>query len=184
MGGGYDSFPNVKKLILGGGVSNWAAAPFLERLRNLPLDTLVLEKGESISNESLTALVSGPTKHLTLRSLIVKDFVIDPGRIGTRVSTVDFDAVFRNNDPETADIVQDVFPDDWEFPTYSRDYEIEKLAALFETAIKNGVTMNWEISEALKVHRAFQEDAALIEKSWETWKKKQRKGTKKGNKKK
>ncbi|GAA5909126.1 uncharacterized protein JCM6883_002613 [Sporobolomyces salmoneus] len=143
-------FPNLKTLTLGGGtISN--SQTFVDDLRKLPLETLVLEKGETIPLEYLVALVSSSTRHLTLRTLTIS-FLLNNGKMGTRISTValPFDQVHLDTD----DVEDDLMTDDFDFPTWPQDCKPAALIALQDNGKQNGIRVDGEVFEAIKIQAA------------------------------
>jgi len=156
----------LKTLRLGGATSSHSTS-FFDEIHKLPLESLILERGEHIPLPSLVALVSSTTRHLTLRNLTL-NFLDENGKIGTRVANVSFP--FETVGFEFEDVEEDLMVDDWTHPQFPPGVSSKGLLALQETGRVNGVVVDGKAFEAIKIEQAYDEDVELLNELWAEWK--------------
>jgi len=155
------------------------AAPLLEALHLPSLEEINLEIHSTFPVSSLLTLVAPST---ALRSIKLT-YTGEVGHIGTRVSTVDFDAAFQGIDLNTEDIAQDAMPDDWTYPQFPSNCPVEDLLLLRKKAQEIGVELRADrLYEAAQVQLAVDEDLELLDELWQKWKKSQKSGKRGGGK--
>jgi len=171
-------FSRLKAVTLRDATSEFAA-PLFEALHLPSLEEINLEIHSTFPVSSLLTLVAPSS---ALRSIKLT-YTGEVGHIGTRVSTVDFDAAFQGIDLNTEDIAQDAMPDDWTYPQFPSNCPVEDLLLLRKRAQEIGVELRADrLYEAAKVQQALDEDLELLDELWEKWKKSQKSGKRGGGK--
>jgi len=171
-------FTNLKDLTLGGNCTSYSQA-LVDAIRSLPLENLILEESELVPPPSLLALVSPPTQHPTLRSLVLN--LIDKWiKIGTRVAEVNFDHAFSQMDPDSKVVEEDAMTDDWKLPKFPSGFSLEGLIKLQTKGAENGVAVVGRVYEGIVIQRAYDDDVEALEELWKEWKKRGKKSKQSG----
>ena len=122
-------------------------------LHSLPLLTLTFEEEAQVSLKCLTNLVTGDTKHPTLK-LIVLDNV--EGMIGTRIEDKEGPYYDVEND------MIDVYPD-WILPDWTDEFDEEGLVKFIKLAKKEGIEVEGTAVEAIGIEDKFDEEQAILD---------------------
>ncbi|GAA5859065.1 hypothetical protein JCM5353_004597 [Sporobolomyces roseus] len=154
------------------------SSPLLNLFHRFPVKSLVLNAQYALPLSHLINLVTKST-HIDRIDLQFDGRRV--GRIGTRVSTVDFDSAFRGIDLETEDIAQDAMPDDWLYPQLPPNFSIVDFLRFRKQVDEAGIDLvEHGLIQAIEVQQAAEEDLELLDELWQQWRKDQKKTKKSG----
>ncbi|GAA6029832.1 hypothetical protein JCM8097_001069 [Rhodosporidiobolus ruineniae] len=128
---------------------------FYDTLRALPnLATLRFGLDASVSTDELTALISGPRKHPSLKTVILEH---TSGKMGTRIEDDADGEPFYDSDDEPS-----VYGD-WRLPVFTASCSRKGLKALLEVAAGSGVKVEGNAVDAIQVAQAFEHECDYVE---------------------
>ncbi|GAA5837609.1 hypothetical protein JCM5353_003268 [Sporobolomyces roseus] len=121
-------------------------------LQALPLISLTFEPDAQVSLSELTKLVTGDTKHKTLKGLELNNVA---GMVGTRIE--DEQEPYYDVD---CDMI-DVYPD-WILPDWTDEFDEDGLVKFVTIAEKEGIEVEGTAVEAIGIEDEFDEEQAIL----------------------
>lgn len=144
--------PNLRSLTLGGSCSSLSPSLY-SALLDLPLRSLTFSYEAQVSLDQLERLVTGSTRHSTLRSITLDHIV---GKIGTTIE--EFGQPYAG--PHGTG--WDVYPD-WILPEWTEDFTRKGLIEFLKIAEFEGVHVEGFALEAIRVEMAYERELDIIE---------------------
>ncbi|GAA6029836.1 hypothetical protein JCM8097_001071 [Rhodosporidiobolus ruineniae] len=141
-------FKLLEQLEFSGSASS-ASPSFYDTLRGAPsLDSLVFGPDAAASTEELSALISGPRKHPSLKHLQLDNVY---GVMGTRVADVEGDPYIGPGGRWT------LYPD-WQIPRFNEAFSRKGLKALLLTAAGSDVEVEGDAVAAIEIDEAADDE--------------------------
>ena len=148
----FKSFTRLRALTLLSDFSSFTSDLYSD-LRVLPIEILQFASKACVSIDRLTSLISGPTKHSTLKSIGLNQI---KGRIGTSIRDV--------GEPYWDDLVSEWRPyPDWELPMWTEAFDEERLVEFLAIAKKQGLIVGGSAVDAIGVLAEREEEWRLLE---------------------
>lgn len=162
-------FPNLRILGFGGcTMTAIDTAPFLQTLRQLPLERLKLAEGVTLNFPLLSSLISGPSPHPTLRHIA---FDVAPF-VGEACSIVDHDGriVSTTDGADAVTINRRCWrlPEWWDRTTSDESNEVHHaelkagLSAFRALADKRRIVVSGDIDQGIEVVEAFLRELEIL----------------------
>ncbi|BGP14999.1 hypothetical protein JCM10213_002858 [Rhodosporidiobolus nylandii] len=144
------AFPSLCKLTLKGQYDGVEAALYAA-IRSLPLTTLTLGRTKIISVPEIRALISGPTKHTTLESLVLS---VVYAKSGTSIA---------HKDPPMNDYGEYEPHRDWTLPKWFDGFRAPDVRQLISAAKDSGVVLAGHAVRALQIEDAYAYEMDLLD---------------------
>ncbi|GAA5857381.1 hypothetical protein JCM5353_006582 [Sporobolomyces roseus] len=143
--------PNLQSLTLGGSCSSTSPSLY-SALLDLPLRSHIFSYDAQVSLDQLARLVTGSTKHSTLRSMTFENL---SGKIGTTIEEAGQPYAGPHGNG------CDVYPD-WILPEWTEDFTRKGLIEFLKIADFEGVHVEGFALEAIRVEMAYERELDII----------------------